>query len=121
LAFKVALAFMLGIPPWAMLVFEILLSSFALVTHANLALPARLDRAVRRLLVTPTMHRIHHSVRGTEQRSNYGFNLSVWDRAFRSYAEDHGGPVLRIGVAGVEEGATWRFPALLREPFARRE
>jgi sterol desaturase/sphingolipid hydroxylase (fatty acid hydroxylase superfamily) len=121
LAFKAALAIALGIAPLAMLVFEILLSGFALVTHANLALPPRLDRAVRWLLVTPTMHRIHHSVHGAEQRSNFGFNLSLWDRMFRSYAADHRDPVLRIGVAGVEGGQTRRFLALLREPFARRD
>ena len=121
LAFKAALAIALGIAPLAMLVFEILLSSFALVTHANLALPARLDRVVRWLLVTPTMHRIHHSVHGAEQRSNYGFNLSLWDHAFRSYSADHRDPVLRIGVAGVGGERTRRFLALLREPFARRD
>jgi sterol desaturase/sphingolipid hydroxylase (fatty acid hydroxylase superfamily) len=120
LAYKAALAIALGIAPLAMLVFEILLSSFALVTHANLALPARLDRVVRWLLVTPTMHRIHHSVHGAEQRSNYGFNLSLWDRAFRSYSADHRDPVLRIGVAGVGGERTRRFLALLREPFVRR-
>lgn len=121
LAFKVALAITLGIAPLAMLVFEILLSSFALVTHANLALPTRLDRAVRWLLVTPTMHRIHHSVHDQEQRSNYGFNLSLWDRVFHSYSKTHRDPVLRIGVAGVEDGETRRFVALLREPFAQRD
>jgi sterol desaturase/sphingolipid hydroxylase (fatty acid hydroxylase superfamily) len=120
LALKVALAIALGVAPMAMLVFEILLSSFAMVTHANLALPSRLDRVVRRLLVTPTMHRIHHSVHGDEQRSNYGFNLSLWDRVFSSYAAVHRDRVLRIGVAGVEGEETRRFLALLREPFARR-
>jgi sterol desaturase/sphingolipid hydroxylase (fatty acid hydroxylase superfamily) len=120
LAFKLALAVTLGIAPLAMLVFEILLSSFALVTHANLALPPRLDRMVRWLLVTPTMHRIHHSVRGEEQRSNYGFNLSLWDRVFGSYAVDHHDAELRIGVAGVEGDETSRFTALLREPFVSR-
>ncbi|MDQ3494651.1 MAG: sterol desaturase family protein [Pseudomonadota bacterium] len=121
LALKVALAVALGIAPLAMLVFEILLSSFAMVTHANLALPRRLDRMVRWLLVTPTMHRIHHSVRGEEQRSNYGFNLSLWDRVFGSYAVDHHDAELRIGVAGVEGQETRRFLALLREPFAHRD
>ncbi len=120
LALRVALAVALGIAPLAMLVFEILLSSFAMATHANLALPRRLDRTVRWLLVTPTMHRIHHSVRGEEQRSNYGFNLSLWDRVFGSYAVDHHDAELRIGVAGVEGDETSRFTALLREPFASR-
>jgi sterol desaturase/sphingolipid hydroxylase (fatty acid hydroxylase superfamily) len=120
LAIKVALVVALGIAPAAVLVFEILLSSFALVTHANLALPPRMDRVVRWLLVTPTMHRIHHSVHGEEQRSNYGFNLSLWDRVFGSYSAGHRDPALRIGVAGVEGADTRRFISLLREPFVRR-
>lgn len=120
LAFKIALAVTLGIAPLAMLVFEILLSSFALVTHANLGLPKRLDRAVRWLLVTPTMHRIHHSVRGEEQRRNFGFNLSLWDRVFASYAAEHRDAVLKIGVSGVDVDDATRFTALLAEPFARR-
>lgn len=120
LALKAVLAVALGIAPLAMLVFEILLSGFALVTHANLALPPRVDRVVRWLLVTPTMHRIHHSVRVGEQRSNYGFNLSLWDRVFGSYAAGHRDPTLRIGVAGVEGAQAQRFLALLREPFVRR-
>lgn len=120
LALKIALAVVLGIAPMAVLAFEIILSSFALVTHANLALPTRLDRVVRRLLVTPTMHRIHHSVHGQEQRRNYGFNLSLWDRVFGSYAADHRDAELRIGIAGVEADEATRFPALLREPFVTR-
>lgn len=121
LLFKAALAIVLGIAPMAMVVFEILLSSFALATHANLALPPRLDRALRWLLVTPDMHRIHHSVRADEQRRNFGFNISLWDRAFGSYAATHRDDALRIGVEGVECAQTTRFVALLREPFVRRD
>lgn len=121
LAFKVTLAVVFGVAPLAMLTFEILLSSFALFTHANLALPPRLDRAVRWLLVTPTMHRIHHSVRGEEQRRNFGFNLSLWDRVFDSYATDHRDARLQIGVAGIDGGEATRFASLMREPFARRD
>ncbi|GAA4855267.1 sterol desaturase family protein [Luteimonas vadosa] len=120
LAYKVALAVALGVAPLAMLVFEVLLSSFALFTHANLSLPAGFDRVVRRLLVTPAMHRIHHSVHGAEQRRNFGFNLSLWDRAFGSYAAAHRDPVLRIGVQGVGGEQATRFGALLREPFVDR-
>lgn len=121
LAFKVALAVALGIAPLAMLVFEILLSSFALFTHANLALPPRLDHALRRLLVTPAMHWIHHSTRGDEQRSNYGFHLSLWDRWFGTYAQRSRDAPQSFGVAGVDVEQATRFTALLREPFVRRD
>lgn len=120
LAFKVLLALALGIPPLAMLLFEALLSSFALATHANLALPPRLDRALRTLLVTPAMHRIHHSTHVDEQHRNFGFNLSIWDHLFRSYAAHARDQPQEIGVAGVAGREATRLTALLREPFVRR-
>lgn len=120
LAFKVALAVLLGIAPLAILAFEILLSSFALVTHANLALPPRPDRALRWLLVTPTMHRVHHSTHLEEQHRNFGFHLSVWDRMFGSYAAQSRDTPQTFGVAGVDDDDATRFTSLLREPFVRR-
>ena len=77
---KLAVILALGVPALAVLLFEILLNATALFSHANLRLPVGLDRASRRLLVTPDMHRVHHSVRPEETNSNYGFCLSVWDR-----------------------------------------
>ncbi|MEO6383672.1 MAG: sterol desaturase family protein, partial [Thermomonas sp.] len=120
LAIKIVLAVLLGITPLAVMVFEVLLSSFALVTHANLALPPWLDRPVRVLLVTPNMHRIHHSTDGDEQRRNFGFNLSLWDHLFGSYAAHASGHPQTFGVCGVGEEDATHFVALLREPFVRR-
>lgn len=120
LGFKIALVVLLGAAPMAVMVFEVLLSSFALVTHANLALPPWLDRPVRALLVTPNMHRIHHSTHVDEQQRNYGFNLSLWDHLFGSYAAHARNPPQDFGVenVGVEEAT--HFVALLREPFVHR-
>ena len=67
------------------LVFEILLNGTALFNHANIHLPAKLDRLIRLVLVTPDMHRVHHSVLRDEHDSNYGFALSIWDRALGTY------------------------------------
>jgi sterol desaturase/sphingolipid hydroxylase (fatty acid hydroxylase superfamily) len=120
LAFKVALVVALGVGPLAAMVFEVLLSSFALVTHANLALPAWLDRRVRALVVTPNMHRIHHSTHADEQRRNFGFNLSVWDRLFGSYAAQARDQPQDFGVAGVSGPDATRLVSLLRDPFVRR-
>ncbi|MEO5628296.1 MAG: sterol desaturase family protein [Thermomonas sp.] len=120
LAFKISLALLLGVPPLAMMVFEVLLSSFALVTHANLALPAWLDRPLRALLVTPSMHRIHHSTHADEQRRNFGFNLSLWDHLFGSYAAHAREQPQDFGVSGVVEKDATHFAALLREPFVHR-
>jgi sterol desaturase/sphingolipid hydroxylase (fatty acid hydroxylase superfamily) len=120
LAFKIALVVLLGISPLAVMVFEVLLSSFALVTHSNLALPGWLDRPVRALMVTPNMHRIHHSTDVDEQHRNFGFNLSLWDHMFHSYAAHTRDQPQEFGVSGVGEGEATRFAGLLREPFVRR-
>jgi sterol desaturase/sphingolipid hydroxylase (fatty acid hydroxylase superfamily) len=82
---KIAVIYALGPPAVAVLVFEVALNGTALFNHANLALPRGLDRALRLLLVTPDMHRVHHSVDRVEHNSNFGFCLSVWDRIFRTY------------------------------------
>jgi sterol desaturase/sphingolipid hydroxylase (fatty acid hydroxylase superfamily) len=84
---KIAAILVLAAPWQAVLTFEILLNSFALFTHANLRLPERFERLLRRVLVTPEMHRIHHSVRPEEHDSNFAFHLSIWDRLFGSYRD----------------------------------
>ncbi len=117
LLYKMALVAALGIDPIIVLVFEALLSSFALITHANIALPPHLDRVVRWLLVTPTMHRVHHSTRREEQQRNYGFHLSVWDRIFGSYAVVSQDAPQTFGVTDVDQARATRIGALLREPF----
>jgi sterol desaturase/sphingolipid hydroxylase (fatty acid hydroxylase superfamily) len=109
----------LGAPVLAVLAFEVLLNATSMFNHANVALPSRLERWVRRVLVTPDMHRIHHSVIAAERDSNYGFCLSVWDRLLGTYtSREHG--ELDIGLA------SWRDPAwvatlggVLRMPFRR--
>ncbi len=120
LAYKLALVFAFGIAPLAVLVFETLLSSFALITHANLALPPRLDRVIRWLLVTPAMHWIHHSTHVAEQHRNFGFHLSIWDRLFGSYAAQSRDVPQAFGVEHVDAGDALRFTRLLREPFVSR-
>jgi sterol desaturase/sphingolipid hydroxylase (fatty acid hydroxylase superfamily) len=100
LGLKAAAVAALGVPPLAALIFEIVLNAGALFSHANWRMPLALDRVARLLIVTPDMHRIHHSVQGDEQRSNYGFNFSWWDRVFRTYhARPRAGhDAMRIGV-----------------------
>lgn len=82
---KIGLIYLLGPAALAVLVFEILLNGTALFNHANIHLPAKLDRLIRLVLVTPDMHRVHHSVHRDEHDSNYGFALSIWDRALGTY------------------------------------
>lgn len=90
----------LGGPVEAVLVFEIVLNASAVFGHANVKLPKGLDRVLRFVVVTPDMHRIHHSVIRRETDSNYGFYLSVWDRVFGTYVEEpeKGHEAMEIGL-----------------------
>ncbi len=83
--YKVGVILLLGPAVLAVLVFEILLNGCAMFNHSNLKLPLALDRIIRLLIVTPDMHRVHHSVDPKETNSNYGFSLSIWDRIFKTY------------------------------------
>lgn len=101
---KFAAVAALGAPVVAVLVFEVLLNASAMFNHGNVALPAWLEPWARRVLVTPCMHRIHHSVVQRERDSNYGFCLSLWDRLLGTYTAAPQGE-LDIGLAN------WRDPA----------
>lgn len=103
---KLAAVAALGASPLAVLLFEVLLNATAMFNHANASLPARMERWVRPVLVTPDMHRIHHSVLEAERNSNYGFCLSAWDRLFGTYTPAARGE-LDIGLAD------WRDPAVV--------
>lgn len=83
--FKALLIVSFGFLPITVLIFEIILNGMAMFNHANIRLPKILDSAIKFILVTPNMHRIHHSIYPKEHHSNYGFNISIWDRVFNSY------------------------------------
>jgi sterol desaturase/sphingolipid hydroxylase (fatty acid hydroxylase superfamily) len=91
MAFKLALVALLAPPPLAVLAFEIILSSAAMFNHANLFLPLPLDRVLRLVLVTPDMHRVHHSTDGKEMNRNFGFSFPWWDRLFATYQDQPAG------------------------------
>ena len=85
LAFKLFLVLVLGPPAMAVLAFEVVLNCVAMFNHANVRLPLGLDRGLRLLVVTPDMHRVHHSTDPREMNRNFGFNLPWWDRLFGTY------------------------------------
>jgi sterol desaturase/sphingolipid hydroxylase (fatty acid hydroxylase superfamily) len=117
---KYAAIIVLGAPALAVLLFELLLNLTALFNHGNVRLPAALDSALRWILVTPNMHRIHHSVVEAERNTNYGFCLAVWDRMFGTYTvEPAGGQAgLRIGLSNFSDpGVSTTFSGLLGIPF----
>ncbi|KRS13375.1 fatty acid hydroxylase [Roseovarius atlanticus] len=82
---KIGLVYLLGPPALGIILFEIILNGTAMFNHANIKLPLGLDAALRKVLVTPDMHRVHHSDQRHEHDSNYGFALSIWDRMFGTY------------------------------------
>ena len=85
--FKFVVILLIGAPVVAVLIFEILLNGFAMFNHANLSIPKIVERPLRWFFVTPDMHVIHHSIIRQETDSNYGFNLSFWDRLFNTYTK----------------------------------
>jgi len=114
---KLAAVAALGAPVVAVLAFEVLLNATAMFNHANVSLPGWLERWVRRLLVTPDMHRVHHSVVESERNSNYGFCLSVWDRLLGTYTSAPGGE-LQLGLENWRDPETIAtLPGVLRMPF----
>ncbi len=121
LGIKLGAVVALGAPPLAVLIFEIILSSLALFTHANVALPERLDRVLRWVVVTPDMHRIHHSVHADEHNRNFGFNASWWDRWFGTYRERprETQAAMRLGLDVFREMREQQLPRLLWQPFVR--
>ena len=100
---KISVIAVIGAPAAAVLVFEVLLNATAMFNHGNVRLPDGADAGLRLLLVTPDMHRVHHSTDHTEANSNFGFNLSVWDRLFGTYRAQSRLPQqsMEIGVTGL--------------------
>ncbi len=123
MAIKLGLVAALGPPAVAVLIFEGLLGVLPLFNHANLRLPARLDRVLRLVVVTPDMHRVHHSVRREETNSNFGFNVPWWDRLMGTYraqpADGHEG--MTIGLPEHQAGSVQSIPWMLAFPFRHRE
>ena len=116
---KMAAVAALGAPVESVIAFEIALNGLALFNHANAGLPPRVEPFVRWLLVTPDMHRVHHSVEPAETNSNFGFNLSVWDRLFRVYraAPAAGQAGMEIGLPDFREEGELRLDRMLTQPW----
>lgn len=118
---KMSCVVLLGAPALAVVVFEVLLNGMAMFNHANVKLPERLDVVLRLLLVTPDVHRVHHSIIRQETNSNYGFNLSIWDRLFGTYrAQPAKGHLnMTIGLEDLQQQPTHALVYMLRLPFRK--
>ena len=116
---KMAVAALLGASPAAVAVYEAMLLALSLFNHGNVGWAPAIEARVRTILVTPDMHRIHHSIRREETDSNYGNTLAIWDRIFGTYVEEPVGGQLgaTIGLAEFRDPATLGFWSLLFRPF----
>lgn len=116
---KFAVIAIVGAPAAAVVVFEVLLNGLAVFNHSNVSISERIDRALRWFIVTPDMHRIHHSWYAEECNSNYGFNLTWWDRLFGSYrAQPRDGQIrMTLGLSDWREPEWLRLDRLLVQPF----
>ena len=116
---KFAVVAALGTPALAVLIFEVLLNATSIFNHANVRIPQGLDRILRWLVVTPDMHRIHHSILASETNSNFGFNLPWWDRLFGTYraqpAAGHEG--MTIGIEQFRDSRELGLDRMLVQPF----
>jgi sterol desaturase/sphingolipid hydroxylase (fatty acid hydroxylase superfamily) len=116
---KMLVIILLGPPAIAVLLAEILLNVIAMFNHGNIYIPPGIDKVLRLFLVTPDMHRLHHSVIAEETNSNFGFNFPWWDRLFGSYrAQPKGGHIaMEIGIRGFQRPEDQMLHRLILQPL----
>lgn len=116
---KLAVIVIIGAPPMAVLVFEVLLNASSIFNHSNLRLNLTIDKFLRKVIVTPDMHRVHHSAIDKETNSNYGFFLSWWDRLFATYIAqpEQGHKDMKTGLDNYREAEDSRLDRMLVNPF----
>lgn len=116
---KFAVIALLGAPAIAVLVFEVLLNASSMFNHSNVKLPERVDAVLRKIVVTPDMHRVHHSIDPSETHSNFGFNLSIWDRLAGVYNAQPklGHEGMTIGLPVFRDRCELRLDRMLLQPL----
>lgn len=121
--YKVLVIYIIGANAIAVITFEVILSSTALFNHGNVSLSKNWDFWIRKLIVTPDMHRIHHSVIQTETDSNYGFSLSIWDRVFGTYTKEPKGghQAMVVGLGDYQHNHYVSLKQLLTMPFKSKK
>ena len=122
MAIKMAAVLVLGAPVLAVIAFEVLLNASSLFNHANIYIPEKVDRILRYFIVTPDMHRVHHSVVRRETNSNFGFNVPWWDYLFRTYrAAPQAGQIdMNVGIEYFRTPRDLWLDHLLIQPFRKR-
>jgi len=122
LLIKMGIILVLGIPVWSFVAFEVLLNATSMFNHGNISISAAIDSILRFVLVTPDMHRVHHSVIIREHNSNFGFNLPWWDRLFGTYKgqPEAGHDNMVIGLANFRDPERLSLMRLILLPFLER-
>ena len=118
---KLAAVLVLGPTPIAVLIFEVMLNATSMFNHGNVRLPTRLDRVLRLFVVTPDMHRVHHSIDRRETDSNFGFNVPWWDRLFGTYRAQPalGHDRMTLGIDRFREPRELWLDRMLWQPLRR--
>jgi sterol desaturase/sphingolipid hydroxylase (fatty acid hydroxylase superfamily) len=117
-----AVVALLAPPPVAVFAADLITTAMNAFVHANIRLPHRLDVMLGRAIITPALHRIHHSEEIADQSRNFGQTFSFWDRLFGSYAEEGGkGEMLRMGIKELQTGDNLGVAYMLKQPFRRRD
>ena len=122
MVWKMIIVVLLGAPAISVLIFEIVLNGAAMFNHSNIKLPLALDRVLRIFIVTPDMHRVHHSIVNQETDSNYGFNLAIWDRLFGTYIDqpEAGHDGMKIGLREWQDERPTNVLWSLKVPFIKQ-
>jgi sterol desaturase/sphingolipid hydroxylase (fatty acid hydroxylase superfamily) len=105
-----------GVSPLTVLIFEVILNGMAMFNHSNIFIPTSVDKLLRYIVITPSLHRIHHSTLISEYNSNYGFNISIWDRLLGTLKTEYYGK-LTLGLPLFREPKYLRLDWMLRIPF----
>ncbi len=123
LLYKMGLILLLGVDPVSVILFEVILNGMAMFNHANFKIPVSIDRILRLVFVTPDMHRIHHSAIQRETDSNYGFNISLWDRVCKTFVAqpEKGHDDMTIGLDYFRDKSQLRIDKMLSQPFKKAE
>ncbi|MEC4680449.1 MAG: sterol desaturase family protein, partial [Nitrospirota bacterium] len=116
---KIGAVILIGVSPTAVLMFEVMLNATSMFNHSNVRIPVQVDRMLRWIVVTPDMHRVHHSVIPRETNRNFGFNLSWWDRVLGTYLSDpsKGHEYMTIGLEQYRDPTRLTWLGLVALPF----
>ena len=117
---KIFFIIVLGVPVWAIIVFELILNGAAMFNHGNIYLPPKVDVLLRKLIVTPNFHRVHHSKIISETNSNYGFNIPWWDYMFGTYKNRDNMDEIDLGLNELRDKSNLYLHRLLIIPFLKR-